>query len=70
VPIKDGAFQHPIDMGDMTGMSCTECHTGKGLNQSSNVSKAEGASLSPDVMSQTAVTTVPVRPSSRFASWR
>jgi hypothetical protein len=30
VAITAGAFQHPIDMGDMSGMNCTDCHTGKG----------------------------------------
>ncbi|HKV41075.1 MAG TPA: cytochrome c3 family protein, partial [Blastocatellia bacterium] len=33
VPVKDGVFQHPIDLGDMTGMKCTDCHTGKGIAQ-------------------------------------
>ena len=46
VPVKDGAFQHPIDMGDMTGISCTECHTGRGLSQSPSVSKVDGTSPS------------------------
>ncbi|HSE97275.1 MAG TPA: NapC/NirT family cytochrome c [Blastocatellia bacterium] len=32
VAIKDGGFQHPIDMGDMSGMNCTDCHSGKGNN--------------------------------------
>jgi hypothetical protein len=41
VPIKDGEFQHPIDMGDMIATSCTECHTGKGLNVAPGISKSE-----------------------------
>jgi hypothetical protein len=32
IAIKNGAFQHPVDMGDMIGMKCTECHTGKGIS--------------------------------------
>jgi hypothetical protein len=28
--ISGGEFQHPIDMGDMSGMKCTDCHSGKG----------------------------------------
>ncbi|HET9531451.1 MAG TPA: NapC/NirT family cytochrome c [Blastocatellia bacterium] len=30
ITITGGSFQHPIDMGDMTGMNCTDCHSGKG----------------------------------------
>jgi len=63
VPIKDGAFQHPIDMGDLTGTSCTECHTGKGLSQSTSVSKVEDTS-SPFVAPAAG------RLSGRIASWR
>lgn len=46
VPIKDGGFQHPVDMGDMTGISCTECHTGKGLNLSPTSSKIARSAIS------------------------
>ena len=46
VPIKDGGFKHPVDMGDMTGMSCTECHTGKGLNLAPSISKSERRTVS------------------------
>ncbi len=31
VKVENGAFVHPVDMGDMTGMKCTDCHTGKGM---------------------------------------
>jgi hypothetical protein len=33
ITVKDGAFQHPVDLGDMSGMKCSDCHTGKGLGQ-------------------------------------
>src|SRR5437868_3882264 len=33
IAVKNGSFQHPIDLGDLTGMKCTDCHTGKGLNE-------------------------------------
>ena len=23
-------FQHPVDLGDMTAVNCTDCHTGGG----------------------------------------
>jgi len=26
-------FQHPIDLGDMTAVTCTDCHTGRGIGQ-------------------------------------
>jgi hypothetical protein len=26
-------FQHPIDLGDMTSVTCTDCHTGRGVGQ-------------------------------------
>jgi formate-dependent nitrite reductase cytochrome c552 subunit len=26
-------FQHPIDLGDMTMLTCTDCHTGRGVGQ-------------------------------------
>jgi nitrate/TMAO reductase-like tetraheme cytochrome c subunit len=31
VKVENGAFVHPVDMGDMTGVKCTDCHTGKGM---------------------------------------
>jgi ribosomal protein S27E len=69
VPIKDGGFRHPIDMGDMTGTSCTECHTGKGLNQAPNLSKIEGPSNSlAGIPAETNST--PGRLRSRMGSWR
>jgi nitrate/TMAO reductase-like tetraheme cytochrome c subunit len=31
---SDGTtFQHPIDLGDMTAVTCTDCHTGRGVGQ-------------------------------------
>jgi len=27
------AFQHPIDLGDLTAVNCTDCHTGRGVGQ-------------------------------------
>ena len=27
-PPKGGNFQHPVDLGDLTQVSCTDCHTG------------------------------------------
>ena len=26
VPVLDGAFRHPIDLGDLSNMSCSACH--------------------------------------------
>ncbi|HUK91284.1 MAG TPA: cytochrome c3 family protein, partial [Blastocatellia bacterium] len=27
------SFQHPVDIGDLTQVNCTDCHTGKGMAQ-------------------------------------
>ena len=32
VAVKDGAFSHPLDI-DVSGGSCADCHTGKGIKQ-------------------------------------
>jgi hypothetical protein len=29
--VENGEFVHPVNLGDMTGMNCTDCHTGKGM---------------------------------------
>jgi nitrate/TMAO reductase-like tetraheme cytochrome c subunit len=68
VPVKDGAFQHPIDMGDMTGISCTECHTGRGLSQSPSVSKVDG--ISPSFVAPADGKRSRDHLGSRIASWR
>ncbi|HJQ34566.1 MAG TPA: NapC/NirT family cytochrome c [Pyrinomonadaceae bacterium] len=26
VPVQDGKFQHPVNIGDLSGLSCTACH--------------------------------------------
>jgi nitrate/TMAO reductase-like tetraheme cytochrome c subunit len=26
VPVRDGAFTHPVDLGDLSNLSCTACH--------------------------------------------
>jgi ribosomal protein S27E len=26
------AFKHPLEIGDLAGVSCTDCHSGKGIN--------------------------------------
>ena len=28
VPVKDGAFTHPVELGVLSGNNCTHCHTG------------------------------------------
>jgi hypothetical protein len=28
VPVKDGAFTHPVELGVLSGFNCTHCHTG------------------------------------------
>ncbi|MBI3649621.1 MAG: NapC/NirT family cytochrome c [Acidobacteria bacterium] len=28
VPIKDGTFRHPVELGNLQGLSCTTCHRG------------------------------------------
>jgi hypothetical protein len=28
IPVKDGNFRHPVELGDLKGMSCTQCHRG------------------------------------------
>lgn len=33
IKVANGSFVHPVDMGDMTGMKCTDCHSGKGMKQ-------------------------------------
>ena len=30
VAIKNGAFNHPVDLGDMTRLNCANCHRGDG----------------------------------------
>jgi nitrate/TMAO reductase-like tetraheme cytochrome c subunit len=32
VPVKNGGFNHPLDM-DVSQNKCTDCHTGKGISQ-------------------------------------
>jgi hypothetical protein len=29
IPKKE--FTHPIDLGDLTAVTCADCHTGKGM---------------------------------------
>jgi nitrate/TMAO reductase-like tetraheme cytochrome c subunit len=31
--LNGAAFQHPIDIGDLTAVNCTDCHTGRGVGQ-------------------------------------
>jgi hypothetical protein len=28
VPVKEGEFIHPVDLGDLTAVTCSDCHTG------------------------------------------
>ncbi len=32
MPVEGKSFQHPVDLGDFTGMKCTDCHSGGGGN--------------------------------------
>jgi len=32
MPVEGKTFQHPVDLGDFTGMKCTDCHSGGGSN--------------------------------------
>jgi nitrate/TMAO reductase-like tetraheme cytochrome c subunit len=27
----EGAFEHPIDLGDLRAVTCADCHTGGGM---------------------------------------
>jgi hypothetical protein len=33
IDLKGGPFRHPVDLGDMTGTNCADCHSGKGLGR-------------------------------------
>ena len=33
MPVKDGAFKHPVDLGELSRLNCTICHKGNGAFQ-------------------------------------